>query len=371
MENHVVLLCKRGDNSVGVILSQGMSFECLVKKLSAKWKDLTQGCFSISYSIDGHPNCMLDSDEDLNVLHLLAVSSRIDRVTVLVKESTSSTLVSSVVDGSSSVNVENCGELVSNIGDEFDLISSFCDHGSKELKSAAWRNAIKGVDQVFVGGAVAFRDSLCKYSLFHGFSFVYVKNDSVTVKACCRTMSCMWCVKAKLEKPSGLFRIKEFTNEHSCGAEALSTSSSRSSSGLIGRLFSESMRLSPIRPVDVKKELKNEFGIDVSYRRAWMAVEKARGFAYGDYTKSFKELKWFVEAFRASNADSPCELECDESHRFKRLFVGFAACGYGFNFCLPILFVDGTFLKGTHKGCLLSVCAKDGNRGNISIGLLM
>lgn len=27
-----------------------------------------------------------------------------------------------------------------------DLILSFCDHISKELKSAAWRNTIKGVD---------------------------------------------------------------------------------------------------------------------------------------------------------------------------------------------------------------------------------
>lgn len=30
---------------------------------------------------------------------------------------------------------------------------------------------------------------ICKYSLFHGFKFVYAKNDSETVKAHCRIMN--------------------------------------------------------------------------------------------------------------------------------------------------------------------------------------
>ncbi|KAG5567308.1 hypothetical protein RHGRI_002763 [Rhododendron griersonianum] len=102
-----------------------------------------------------------------------------------------------------------------------------------------------------------------------------------------------------------------------------------------------------------------------------MGVEKARSFVYGDYTKSFKELTWFVDSFKASNPDSVCDLECDEAWRFKRLFVGFAACKHGFKFYLPLLFLDGTFLKGTHKGCLLAACAKDVNRGLYPIGVVV
>ncbi|KAG5562218.1 hypothetical protein RHGRI_005079 [Rhododendron griersonianum] len=94
-----------------------------------------------------------------------------------------------------------------------------------------------------------------------------------------------------------------------------------------------------------------------------MAVKKARAHVYGDYMESFKELSWFVGAFRASNPDSMCVLERHDSEHFKRMFLGFAACKYGFTFCRPILFVDGTFLKSTHNGCLLSACAKDGNQG--------
>ncbi|KAI8555300.1 hypothetical protein RHMOL_Rhmol05G0164100 [Rhododendron molle] len=379
MEDATVLLCKRGDKSVAIILSQNLDFQSLVSKLSHKWKDLTQGCFEISYTLDGHPNCDIDCDEDLIALRTLAKKFRIGRIDVSVHDligSSTSLNVGECGDRSSSslnvgLNVVGSGELISEIDNGSEMTLSLYDQERKQLKSDAWRIAIKAVDQVFVGGAVAFRDSLCKYSLFHGFHFICAKTDTETVKARCRTLHCTWFVKAKVENPGGLFRIKELMNEHSCGAASLSTSSSRSSSGLIGRIFSEAIRLSPSkRPVDVRKELKKDYGVDVTYRRAWMGVEKARSFVYGDYTKSFKELTRFVDSFKASNPDSVCDLERDEARRFKRLFVGFAACKHGFEFCLPLLFLDGTFLKGTHKECLLAACAKDGNRGNTSIYLL-
>lgn len=373
-----MLLCKHGDKSVATILSQNLDFQSLVSKLSHKWKDLTQGCFEIAYTLDGHPNCDVDCDEDLIALRTLAKKFTIGRIDVFVHDLTGSNTslnVGECGDRSSSslnvgLNVGGSGELISEIDNGSEMTLSLYDQERKQLKSDDWRIAIKGVDQVFVGGAVAFRESLCKYSLFHGFQFVYAKNDAETVKARCRTLHCTWFVKAKVENPSGLFRIKELMNEHSCGAALLSTSSSRSSSDLIGRIFSEAIRLSPSkRPVDVRKELKKDYGVDVTYRRAWMGVEKARSFVYGDYTKSFKELTWFVDSFKASNPDSVCDLERDEARRFKRLFVGFAACKHGFKFCLPLLFLDGTFLKGTHKGCLLAACAKDGNRGLYPIGV--
>ena len=49
--------------------------------------------------------------------------------------------------------------------------------------------------------------------------------------------------------------------------------------------------------------------------------------------------------------------------RFKRLFVSFFGCINGFQFCRPLLFLDGTFLKGRYKGMLLAATAKDGNQG--------
>ncbi|KAI8554876.1 hypothetical protein RHMOL_Rhmol05G0131000 [Rhododendron molle] len=246
---------------------------------------MTQGCFEISYTLDGHPNCDVDCDEDLIALRTLAKKFRIGRIDVFVHDLTGSNTslnVGECGDRSSSslnvgLNVVGSGELIFEIDNGSEMTLSLYDQERKQLKSDGWRIAIKAV------------------------------------------------VQAKVENPSGLFRIKELMNDNSCGATSLSTSSSRSSSGLIRRIFSEAIRLSPSkRPMDVRKELKKDYGVDVTYRRAWMGVEKARSFVYGDYTKSFKELSWFVDSFKVSNPDS-----------------------------------------GTHKGCLLAACAKNGNRANV------
>ncbi|KAF7144944.1 hypothetical protein RHSIM_Rhsim04G0045700 [Rhododendron simsii] len=265
MEDAAILLCRRANKTIAIILSQNLDFESLVSRLSHKWKDLTQGCFEISYTLDGHPNCDVDCDEDLNALRTLAKKFRIGRIDVCIHDLTGSNTsldVGECGDGSSSsLNVVGSGELISEIDNGSEMTLSLFDQERNQLKSDAWRFAIKGVDQVFIGGASAFRDSLSKYSLVHGFDFIYAKNDAETVKARCRSLHCTWFVKAKVEKPSGLFRIKELMNEHSCGAASLSTSSSRSTSGLIGRIFSEAIRLSPSkRPVDVRKELKKDYG---------------------------------------------------------------------------------------------------------------
>ncbi|KAI8549283.1 hypothetical protein RHMOL_Rhmol06G0013800 [Rhododendron molle] len=354
MENAVVLLCKRGDVSCGVLLERTLSFQSLMTKLCAKWKDLTEGSFSLSFSVAGHPQCLLECDEDLCVLYALTLSSRTEFVDVAVKD---------LVD-------TNC------VGTQVDLPPSFSDNNkSKVLKSAGWCTAIVGVGQVFVDGAVGFRDALSMYSLFHGFKYVYAKNDAQTVKTVClerhTSKECKWIVKAKLEMPSGYFVIKQFVGEHTCGDASLSYSSSRSTSSFVSRLVSEDMRSDESkRSVEVMKDMKKDYGVEITYRRAWMAVKKARAHVYGDYMESFKELSWYVGAFRSSNPDSMCVLERHDSDHFKRMFLGFAACKYGFTFCRPILFVDGTFLKSTHNGCLLSACAKDGNQGNISLPFL-
>ncbi|KAI8571358.1 hypothetical protein RHMOL_Rhmol01G0113900 [Rhododendron molle] len=371
MENAVVLLCKRGDVSCGVLLERTLSFQSLMTKLCAKWKDLTEGSFSLSFSVAGHPQCLLECDEDLCVLYALTLSSRTEFVDVAVKDLVDTSMVSTVVDVCSSSGDVGCDQLVllDCVGTQVDLPPSFSDNNkSKVLKSAGWCTAIVGVGQVFVDGAVGFRDALFMYSLFHGFKYVYTKNDAHTVKAVClerhTSKECKWIVKAKLEMPSGYFVIKQFVGEHTCGDASLSYSSSRSTSSFVSRLVSEDMRSDESkRPVEVMKDMKKDYGVEITYRRAWMAVKKARAHVYGDYMESFKELSWYVGAFRASNPDSMCVLERHDSDHFKRMFLGFAACKYGFTFCRPILFVDGTFLKSTHNGCLLSACAKDGNQG--------
>ncbi|KAL7226064.1 hypothetical protein ACSBR1_021239 [Camellia fascicularis] len=93
-------------------------------------------------------------------------------------------------------------------------------------------------------------------------------------------------------------------------------------------------------------------------------VDKARGGLFGDFTYSIDQLRWYLETGMRTNPGSVFELDVDESSGcFWRLFVAFHGCLYGFLLCRPLLFVDGTFLKGRYKGHLLTATSKDGNQG--------
>ncbi|XP_028088334.1 uncharacterized protein LOC114288916 [Camellia sinensis] len=94
-----------------------------------------------------------------------------------------------------------------------------------------------------------------------------------------------------------------------------------------------------------------------------MGVEKERGLVFGDYSSSFDDLRWYVDAANACNPGSVFDMEFDidsKGRHFKCLFFAFEACIHGFKYCRPVLMLDGTFLKGRHKGCLLAATAKDG-----------
>ncbi|XP_028125998.1 uncharacterized protein LOC114322782 [Camellia sinensis] len=136
-------------------------------------------------------------------------------------------------------------------------------------------------------------------------------------------------------------------------------------SRLVSDIVHNDISDSPLtRPIEVKKKLKKQYGIDVFYLVAWLGVDKARGGLFSDFTTSFDQLRWYLETGMRTNPGSVFELDVDESNGcFRRLFVAFHGYLYGFQFCRPLLFVNGTFLKGRYKGHLLVATSKDGNQG--------
>ncbi|KAG5524298.1 hypothetical protein RHGRI_031088 [Rhododendron griersonianum] len=317
---------------------------------------------------------MLRNDDDLDVMFELVSSSGLNRVKVSVFDAGSTS-------GGGGGSNSGCGgaggdqQLAILRRDwkmdvdkqELEWVPSFCMHKETVLLSAGWSALIREVMQKFAGGVVEFRNALAKYAMHCGFEYDFVKNDQERVTAVCREKKsgCPWIVHGRVDKLSRFFYIRELNNVHNCDASALKVKHSRASSSFIGKLILEEVRSRPQkRPVDVLDDMKRLYGLSISYKRAWTGVEKSKAEVFGDYSTSFDELRWWVEAARCSNPDSVFDIEFDpQTKRFVRMFVAFRASIYGFNHCRPMLFLDGTFLKARHKGCLLAASAKDGNKG--------
>ncbi|KAL7192047.1 hypothetical protein ACSBR2_023988 [Camellia fascicularis] len=256
----------------------------------------------------------------------------------------------------------------SGIDYDINLLPNYCRHEEHIYLSAPWATGITHVGQSFEGGAQDFRTVLCKYAVECGFDFKYLKNDSIQITTVCSmsdAKGCTWLVHARVLDANGFFYLQRWNNEHICGVAVRNVKNRRLGSDLFSDIFSQRICDKPLtRPTDVAFEMKKNYGLEISYRVAWLGVEKARGELFGPHSASFDQLRWYSDAVMEYNPSTYIHIDYDEHDNwFERCFISFKACIDGFKHCRPLLFLDGIFLKGRFKGNLLATTTKDGSQG--------
>ncbi|XP_024163890.1 uncharacterized protein LOC112170833 [Rosa chinensis] len=237
----------------------------------------------------------------------------------------------------------------SGIVDEDDyLIEAFRTEVQKSYLSNEWASYIQCVGQKFRGGSPEFRDKLRKYAIEVGFSFVFIRNDWDRIHAVCSnwgTEGCEWNVRGYVLPANGCFIIGELDNVHSCKSFVRKQKHELLGSKIVKTCIEDDISYNlSLKPRKIISKFKSAYRFDISYKVAWKAKQKAREMIYGSEADSFNMLTWYREAVF-------------------RLFLAYAGCIQGFEFCLPVLYVDGTFGKSVYKGQILCSTGKNGNHG--------
>ncbi|XP_012857593.1 PREDICTED: uncharacterized protein LOC105976877 [Erythranthe guttata] len=350
--------------------SAGINYVMLIKFIWSKWAMINGRNLTLTYKMDVFDECILQDDEDVTSMFLLMKDLNVRHVEVTVKEAEG---------GSAPVN--NCNALqvaqplVSLFQYDRNVVVAEQQNthviqplGGKRLLSAEWANLIKDAGQAFVGGADEFRKSLVKFSIEIGFEYVYVKNESSRVTAECRfkhDKQCAWRIHASIDKANNNFYIRKYDKHHSCGMFFGTASKKRLTSNIIIELIDGYIRSMPaITPRDIQAQIKENYGIDISYYVSWRATDGGRNKIFGDHSTSFSYLPEYFREAERTNPGSIFHLEVDDvKNIFRRCFFAFGACLVGFKICRPVVMIDGTFLKGKHGGILLSAVGKDGDEG--------
>ncbi|XP_058742223.1 uncharacterized protein LOC131614679 [Vicia villosa] len=119
-------------------------------------------------------------------------------------------------------------------------------------------------------------------------------------------------------------------------------------------------------------EIVSEFKFTPSYKKTWIARNKAIEQVYGNWENSYNELPHYLLALKKFVPGTVVEMQTlpvytddgtvvNGKQIFHRLFWAFQPSIKGFAYCKPILQVDGTWLYGKYKGTLLMAVAQDGN----------
>ncbi|KAL9263874.1 hypothetical protein AKJ16_DCAP12035 [Drosera capensis] len=110
----------------------------------------------------------------------------------------------------------------------------------------------------------------------------------------------------------------------------------------------------------VSNYLQSNYGVDISYKKSWRVLPKAKTIIGGGCNDSFAKLMLYVEGLTRINPRSRIIVDVDDNiYRFFRHFVSLNASIIGFNHCILLLFLNGTFLKGNFNGVILEATEKD------------
>lgn len=363
------LIVKFGERGLARKCSVGYSRLELVNYVCKKWDGISGVDVFLSYDLLGVGELDLADEEDMATMFRLMDEMQTRRVNIYVRRLGS---VMGNGNASSSVNAGNeiiqfdDGESAGCRGND----SAVGGFSAQRLRSDEWRHLVIGPGQRFPDGAKEFRRALIKYSVQMGFEFKFLKNDASRVTAVCakRGDGCPWRIHAVTELPERSFRISTYERNHTCDSAFGNVSRKRINYHIITEIILEDVRSMPcLSPAQIKAMVKQNYGVDITYCVAWKAMDRGRSLVFGDHTASFEALPMYFSELLKANPESHVHLDVGDDNKFRRCFFAFGACLLGFKYCRPLLMVDGTFLKGRHRGVLLSAVGKDGDEGSVIV----
>ena len=182
----------------------------------------------------------------------------------------------------------------------------------------------------------------------------------------CLGDGCSWSLYATkiVDDEEPFFRVQKMANEHHC-VGVLHRGHSQASATFVGAQIQAKLRDQPsYRLKDIQKDIHRDLGIQISYIQAYRAKEEGLKAINGTDEESYEKMLKYCEDLKRNNPGSIIVLECtpeEDGRRFQRVFICYGATASGFQYCRPVLGLDGTHLNSKYKGILLTATATDAN----------
>ncbi|KAG7533136.1 Zinc finger SWIM-type [Arabidopsis thaliana x Arabidopsis arenosa] len=247
----------------------------------------------------------------------------------------------------------------------------FDDPGEEDALQRALKDADYEGDDIYIGRIFKNKEDCATKLAIHAirrkFHFIYAKSGPNVVAAVCVSHTCPWRVYATKLADSDRFEVRSSTPTHTCSVDARGDFHKQASTAVIGKL----MRTKYIgvgrgpRANELRRMLRQEFSLNVSYWKAWRAREIAMDNAMGSAMGSYALIQPYFKLLLETNPNSLVAMETEKDNsgveRFKYLFFALHACVQGYAYMRKVIVIDGTHLRGRYGGCLIAASAQDAN----------
>ena len=225
-----------------------------------------------------------------------------------------------------------------------------------------------GIDDVFVGKLFDSKDELHQaismVALKGNWSFKVSRSTKDRFEIKCDDDRCRWRLRAVSTDARKHFIVRRIDSSHVCQLDRLRDGHRQAKSRIIGKFiknkFASASRL--YRPKEIQADIREEFGVDLTYPTAWRSKEHALVLIRGTPEGSYKLLPAYCHILEQQNPGTVTHLEIDDCKHFKYFFMALGPCIRGFQSSIrPVIAVDGTFLKNAYLGTMFVAVCKDGN----------
>ncbi|KAH0709998.1 hypothetical protein KY284_011425 [Solanum tuberosum] len=217
------------------------------------------------------------------------------------------------------------------------------------------------VDQLYKDKATLI-SVMAKYKIKHGFNFRVKRSDNRSYKLLCLSDDCCWRFSASVRKKSDLFKIRYFNSEHTCPIRDRLLTNVKATAGFISVVTAPKLHNHKRihTPNDVIEDIRALYGIDISYKQAWRAKERTLEIIRGKSANGYRQLPKYLYMLETVYPNSYIRMHKSEENKFMYLFISLRPLMRGFDYCRPVVVVDGAHLGGSYKGTFVSASTLDG-----------
>ncbi|KAL5128684.1 hypothetical protein HKD37_14G040884 [Glycine soja] len=224
----------------------------------------------------------------------------------------------------------------------------------------------------------AIKNAVKQYVMKVHQSFKVVESKWDKYVVCCLNRNadcpCPFYMRAILSKKTDSWKVTQWGGPHTCLNMTMTQDHEKLDSDLITTCVVGMIREDPsIKNSLIQERINSQFAYKVSYKKAWLAKQKAIAIEYGDWDESYAKLSSWLTHMQNHSPGSYFQILHDdfivgntvsrEHRQFHRVFWTFGQCKEAFKHCKPIIQVDDTHLYGKYSGTLLMATSQDGNGG--------
>ncbi|XP_030939772.1 uncharacterized protein LOC115990347 [Quercus lobata] len=231
-----------------------------------------------------------------------------------------------------------------------------------------WQDGMHFCKGLTFANKAAVKRALIIYAAKDNRNFSIQRSSTTELCAACIDDNCKWYVGAYMKpKFNGLWMVTSYVGPHSCIPFGLRRDGRMMDSNFVASEIVGRLRKKHTATVDELWEIiRTKYDHELSYYKVWDAKQKAIAKIFGDWEESYQRLRKLLAYLDQDSGTQysyhtiPKPLEGTTLLRY--VYWAFAPCIAAFQYCRPVISIDGTHLYGKYKGVLMIAMATDANQ---------